>query len=119
MSGTLTDAVTNAPIANEPVTLTLNGMRRARSTPTPAASASCPITPGEAAGTYTLTGSFAGDTTLPLQLTAAVDTPANFTVTPAPTSLTYTGATATFNGQSVTLSGAAHQRRRPGGRGRR
>ena len=69
VSAVLTDANTNAPIANEPVTLTLNGTETCTATTDATGTASCPITPGEAAGTYTLSGSFGGDTTLPLQLT--------------------------------------------------
>jgi hypothetical protein len=34
--------------------------------------ASCPVTPGEAAGNYTLSGSFAGDSGLPGRCTASV-----------------------------------------------
>ncbi len=69
VSAVLTDANTNAPIADESVTLTLNGTETCTATTDATGTASCPITPGEAAATYTLAGSFGGDTTLPLQLT--------------------------------------------------
>ncbi len=105
VTGTLTDAVTNAPIANEPVTFTVNGAVYCTGTTNSSGIATCSATPTEGAGTYTLTGTFGGDTTLPLQLTGTTSAPVNFTVTPAPTSITYAGATSTFNGQSVTLSG--------------
>src|SRR5205814_8209013 len=61
---------------------------------------SCPITPGEAAGTYTLAGSFAGDFDF---LTSSGS--ANFVVTLEETALSYTGDTSVLNGQPMTLSG--------------
>ena len=105
VTGTLTDAVTNAPIANEPVTFTVNGAVYCTGTTNSSGIATCSATPTEGAGTYTLTGTFGGDTTLPLQLTGTTSATVNFTVTPAPTSVTYSGATSTFNGQTITLSG--------------
>ncbi len=115
VSAVLTDGNTNAPIGNEPVVLTLNGtetctgITTATSTVTasgtiPAGTASCNITPGEQAGTYSLTASFAGDTSLPLQLMPANGT-ANFVVTLEETELSYTGPVTAQNGQPYTLSG--------------
>ena len=104
VSGILTDSNTGLPIANEPVTLTVNGTQTCTATTNTSGVASCDVTPGEASGTYTLTGSFGGDTTLPLQLTGSKGS-ANFGVTLAPTSLSYTGATTAQNGQPLTVSG--------------
>ena len=104
VSGVLKDAVTNAPISGEAVTLLLNGSESCTATTDATGTASCSITPGEPAGTYPLTGSFAGDTALPLQLMASNGS-ANFVVTLEETALTYTGATVAQNGQPITLSG--------------
>ena len=60
----------------------------------------CSITPGEAAGPYTLVGSFAGDSTY-----AASTGSAAFTVTLEETGLSYTGDTSAVNGQPMNLSG--------------
>jgi hypothetical protein len=104
VSGVLTDSVTNAPIAGEPVTFQLNGTETCTATTDATGTASCTITPGEPAATYTLTGTFGGDSTLPLQLTSSTGS-ANFVVTPEQTAITYTGATAAQNGQPLTVSG--------------
>ncbi len=104
VSAVLTDANTNAPIANEPVTLTLNGAETCTTSTNATGTASCPITPGEAGGTYTLSGTFGGDTTLPLQLTSSSGS-APVVVTLEGTALTYTGGTTAQNGQSLTVSG--------------
>ena len=63
MSGVLQDTVTNTPIAGEPVTFTLNGTETCTGTTDATGTASCTITPGEPAATYTLTGTFGGDST--------------------------------------------------------
>jgi Bacterial Ig-like domain (group 3) len=106
VSGTLNDSNTGLPIAGEPVTFVLNNSSTETCTGTTNAQgvASCSITPEEGQGTYTLTGSFRGDTTQPVPLTSSTSA-ASFVETPATTTLTYTGATSTFNGQTVTLSG--------------
>jgi hypothetical protein len=104
VSGVLTDANTNAPVVGEPVTLTLNGTETCTGTTDTTGTASCSITPGEPAATYTLTGTFTGDTTLPLQLVPA-SASAPFVVTLEETGLTYTGGTVAQNGQPLTLSG--------------
>ena len=56
--------------------------------------ASCPITPGELAGTYTLAGTFAGDTStaLPLPLLGSTSS-SSFVVALEETGLAYTGQT--------------------------
>ena len=51
-----------------------------------------------------MTGTFAGDSTLPLQLTASSGS-ANFVVTLEETAITYTGGTVAQNGQPLTVSG--------------
>ena len=104
VSGMLTDSVTNAPVSGEPVTFQLNGTETCTATTDATGTASCAITPGEPAATYTLTGFFGGDTTPPLHLVAA-DGSANFVVTLEETALTYTGAQTAQNGQPVVLSG--------------
>ncbi len=104
VSGVLKDAVTNAPISGELVTLQLNGAETCTATTDTSGTASCSITPGEPAATYQLTGSFAGDSTLPLQLTTSNGS-ANFVVTLEETALTYTGGTVAQNGQPLSVSG--------------
>ena len=58
----LTNADTSAPIAGEPVTLTLNGTETCTGITDGTGTASCSITPGEAQGTYPLAATFGGDT---------------------------------------------------------
>ena len=116
VSGVLTDSVTNAPIAGEPVTLTLNGLETCTATTDATGTATCSITPSEAAGTYSLTGSFAGDSTLPLQLTSAKGT-ANFVVTLEETSLSLHGAGDGTERAALHLLGCAGDRRPGGGHG--
>src|SRR6202035_5929946 len=64
VSGILTNSNTSAAIANEPVTFMLNGSETCTGITDSTGTASCFVTPGEASGSYPLTGSFAGDTTL-------------------------------------------------------
>ncbi|MGD0747496.1 MAG: hypothetical protein ABSB68_06760 [Acidimicrobiales bacterium] len=104
VSGVLTDANTNAPISGEPVTFTLDNNETCTATTDSTGTATCPITPGEPAATYTLTGSFGGDPKPLLQLTGSGGS-ANFVVTLEETALTYTGGTVAQNGQPLTLSG--------------
>ena len=114
VSGVLTDSNTNTPIANEPVTFTLNGTETCTGTTDATGTASCTITPGEPAATYTLSGTFGGDTTLPLQLTPSSGSN-NFVVTLEETALTYTGGTVAQNGQPLTgLGRADHGQPGPG-----
>ena len=104
VSGTLTDSNLNQPVTNEPVTFTVNGTETCTGTTDSTGLASCTITPGESTGNYTVSGTFPGDTTQPVPLTTSTSSAA-FVVTPAPTTLTYTGANSTTNGQPVVLSG--------------
>jgi hypothetical protein len=104
VSGVLQDTITNTPIVGEPVTFVLDGTETCTGTTDATGTASCSIAPGEPAATYTVTGSFGGDTTQPLQLIPSNGS-ASFIVTPQPTTLTYTGGTAAQNGQPLTVSG--------------
>ena len=102
VTGTLTNQVTGQGISGQTVTLTLNGTQSCTATTGSTGKASCAITPNESSGTYTLTGSFAGNTTT-TQLLASTGHN-NFVVTAAPTTVIYTGATTATNASSVTLS---------------
>jgi hypothetical protein len=103
VTGTLTNKVTGQGISGQTVTLTLNGAQSCTATTGSTGKASCPLTPNESSGTYTVTGSFAGNTATSTQLLASTGHN-NFVVTPAPTTVIYTGATTATNASSVTLS---------------
>ncbi len=104
VSGVLTDGITNAPIAGEPVVLTLSGTETCTGTTDATGTASCSVTPGEAAASYALSGNFAGDSALPLQLIPSSGM-STFVVTLEETGITYTGPTSVFNTQNLTVSG--------------
>ena len=104
VSGVLTDTVTNAVIPGEKVTFSLNGTETCSAMTDATGTATCPITPGEQAATYTLKATFAGDSTLPLQL-MGTNGSANFVVTLEETALSYTGPATAQNGQPLLLSG--------------
>jgi len=99
VSATLLDD-TSAPVANEPVSFTLNGSETCSGTTDGTGTASCSITPGEPAGTYLLVASFPGDTTYGASSAAVL-----FTVTLEETTTTYTGPALVANGMPATLSG--------------
>ncbi len=101
VSAVLINSTTSAPVSGKSVTFTLNKTETCTGTTDGTGTASCSITPGEAAGTYTLASSFAGDSGLESSTGSA-----NFVVTLEQTALSYTGPTAATNGQPVTLSGA-------------
>jgi hypothetical protein len=103
LSGVLTDANTGLPVSGETVTFT-TGTQSCTGTTDATGTASCSITPTEAEGSYTVSGSFTGDSSQPVPLTGSTNSAA-FTVTPATTTLTYTGGSSVTNGQSITLSG--------------
>jgi hypothetical protein len=98
----LTDTATSAGIANETVTFVLGagtGTETCFGVTDSSGVAMCPLTPNEAAGAYTVTASFAGDTTyLPSSDTAS------FQITKEETTTTYTGPTVLL-GSSATLQG--------------
>lgn len=80
------------PIANEPVTFVLGvgaGTETCSATTDGSGTATCSITPTEAAGTYTLTATFAGDSTY-----AGSSTSTAFTILLEETSIAFTGASA-------------------------
>ena len=100
--GTVTAVLSDStgPISGQTVVFTLNGTETCSGTTSSTGTASCSITPGEAAGSYPVTATFAGDTgDLPTSATAT------YTVTPEQTTLVYTGPTKAANGSPLTLSG--------------
>lgn len=98
VAATLTD--NGGPVVGAPITFTLNGAETCTGTTNASGSASCSITPGEAAGPYQLTAAYTGSASdLPSSATS------NFTVTHEETTTTYTGPTQAANGTSLTLSG--------------
>ena len=103
VSGTLVNSYTNAPVPNEPVTLTVNGTQTCTATTNASGVASCTVTPNEPAGTYTVTGSFGGDTTTVPALLPSTGK-STFTENKAPTTVTYTGSTSITSGNSPVLS---------------
>jgi hypothetical protein len=88
------------PIGGQPVVFTLNGTETCTGTTDASGTASCSITPGEAAGSYPVTASFAGDTG-----DLGSSATATYTVTHEETTLVYTGPTKAANGAPLTLSG--------------
>jgi hypothetical protein len=99
VSARLTDGGGNG-VAGEPIVFTLNGAETCTGTTDASGDAPCVITPGEPAGSYTLTASFAGDVSH-----VASSTSATFVVTLEETTTTYTGPTVIANGVPTTLSG--------------
>jgi hypothetical protein len=103
VTGTLIDSYTNTPVSGATVTLKLNGTQSCTGTTNASGVATCPITPTEPSGSYTLTGTYTGNTTtVPVLLGSNGSN--TFTVTKAPTTLTYTGSTSVTSGHSPTLS---------------
>jgi Bacterial Ig-like domain (group 3) len=102
VAATLTDS--GGPVPGEPVTFTLNGAESCTGTTDANGSASCSLTPGEAAGTYTLVASFGGDATH-----FGSSASSNFVVTLEETTLTYTGPGKAANGVPLTLSGVLQE----------
>jgi hypothetical protein len=88
------------PLPGRAVAFTLNGAETCSGTTDATGTASCPLTPQEAAGSYVLHAGFAGDSGhQPSQADAT------FTVTLEETALAYTGPARAANGRPVTLSG--------------
>jgi len=99
VSAQLTDHA-GTPLANEPVVFTLNGAETCTGTTDASGNASCSITPGEAAGPYTVVASFAGDTTH-----SASTTSSPFAVTLEETALTSNASLQVIaQGHSATIS---------------
>ena len=81
----------------------VNGTQTCTGTTNASGVATCPITPNEPSGTYSLTASFGGNTTItPVLLSSSGSS--TFTESKAPTTLTYTGSTSTTSGQAPSLS---------------
>ena len=92
-----------APLAGKTITFILGAGTGTEtcSAPTDGSGiAQCSLTPNEAAGSYTLTASFAGDTNF-----LGSSDPVAFTITKEETALHYTGPTLIPNGQNVSFSG--------------
>ena len=105
VTATLIDQYTGAGAANEPVTFMLGATQPCGPVMTNASGvASCQITPNEAAGSYTLTATFGGDTSVLPHLDATTGTN-TFVVTHEEASLTYSGVTTAVFGSSAVLSG--------------
>jgi hypothetical protein len=90
----------HGPLAGRTVTFTLNGAETCSGVTNASGSASCSITPQEAAAAYPLVASFAGDSTH-----LGTSATATFVVTREETTLAYTGPTQAANGSPLTLSG--------------
>src|SRR5262249_52136321 len=90
----LTDDTLN-PIANKTLHFTLNGAETCSGVTDLTGTASCSITPGEAAGSYTLTAAFT-DTSDPVYDVSSKST--TFAVTREETTMTYTGPTVILAG---------------------
>ena len=108
LTGTLTNTYTGQPVNGEPVTLTINGTQSCTAVTgangNPSGVASCTLSPNEPAGTYSFTGSFPGDNGSQPQLLSSGST-STIVVTPAPSTLTYSGPPTVTNGQPATFSG--------------
>jgi hypothetical protein len=95
----LTDTTVGAPVPGVSVTFTLNGAESCTTKTGAGGVASCALTPGEVAGDYRLTVSFAG---------AGIDSPtstsAAFTVTRAADGVSYDGPATATEGKPVLVS---------------
>jgi hypothetical protein len=99
VSATLIEADSAAPVVGATISFSLNATETCEGETDEAGQAGCVLTPGEAAGVYPLTASFAGD-----DAHLASDTATDFTVTLEETSLTLAADAFTANGQPTTLS---------------
>jgi Bacterial Ig-like domain (group 3) len=100
-SGTLT-GFGGAPIAGKALTFSLGagtGTENCSALTNGSGTAQCTLIPNEAAGSYTLTASFAGDSDF-----LASSDPLPFTITKEETALHYTGPTLFSNAQNVSFS---------------
>jgi uncharacterized repeat protein (TIGR01451 family) len=101
VSARFVDTTTTQPVSGKSVIFTLNGAETCTATTNAVGVASCTVNPGEAAGAYTVSASFAGDTKYGSSFTSTT-----FTVTKEQDTTTYTGANGPIlNGSTVTLSG--------------
>jgi len=102
VAAVLTDS--SGPLSGQTVTFTLNGSETCSGVTNAAGSASCSLTPHEAAGSYPLTATFAGSAG-----DLGSSATATFTVTHEETTLTYTGPTKAANGVPLILSGVLRE----------
>lgn len=102
VSAVLTD--NGGPAAGQTIVFTLNGSESCSAVTNASGTASCQITPQEAAGSYPLTATFSGSAT-DLGSTAT----ATYTVDLEQTTLTYTGPAKAANGVPLTLSGVLRE----------
>jgi Bacterial Ig-like domain (group 3) len=100
VSAVLTNTSTGNPVAAESIAFKLNGSESCSATTDATGTASCSITPGEAAGTYSLTANFLGDGSI-----QPSNGSGSFVVNHEQTALAYTGASSATNGQAMTMSG--------------
>jgi hypothetical protein len=96
VSGVLMDTKTATAASGQSVVFKLNGAETCTGTTDATGAASCSLTPGEPAGTYTLAGSFAGGSGL-----LSSSGSANFVVNAAPAA---TAASASVKGKSATFT---------------
>ena len=99
LSATLIETDGSAPVPGATVAFSLNGIETCSGETDEAGQAACTVTPGEAAGSYPLTATFAGDDAH-LASTATTD----FSVSLEETSLALAVAAFTANGKATTLS---------------
>jgi RHS repeat-associated protein len=95
------DDAQGEPVANEPVSFTLDDKETCTGTTDSDGTASCSLTPGEVPGTYTLLSAFAGDSSISLP---SVTGTTSFTVKPEQAALSYAGAGSATAGGPITLS---------------
>jgi hypothetical protein len=96
----LTNADTSAPVSGKTLTFTLANHETCNAVTDGNGTATCSITPSEAASTYPLTATFAGDADF-----APSSGSADFVVAPAPATVTYWGPKLIAGGAPATLSG--------------
>ncbi len=105
LTGTLTNGVSGQPLGGENVTLTLNGTQSCVGTTNASGVASCSVTPNEPGGTYTVSGSFGGDSSQPTKPQLNSSGGSNTAVVnKAPTSIVYTGPSIAVSGMPITLT---------------
>jgi hypothetical protein len=102
VSAVLTD--NDGPAAGQTVVFALNGSESCSAVTDASGTASCQITPQEAAGSYPLTATFSGSTT-----DLGSSSTATYTVNLEQTTLTYTGPAKAANGVPLTLSGVLRE----------
>jgi hypothetical protein len=102
VSAVLTD--NGGPAVGQSVVFTLNGSESCSAVTDANGTASCQITPQEAAGSYPLTATFSGSAT-----DLGSSATATYTVNLEETTLTYTGPAKAANGAPLTLSGVLRE----------